>query len=834
MTDSIPNGAGLRSHLAVAALLVLVIVALFWRVFFLGETLIDLAAHQNQLPWGAATSTFDGYAFNRRDLTDTYVTRDYFVVRSFRDGELPLWNPYILGGHPIYADGVTKIFSPLNLLYRWFDVPLGYTLARLIELALAVAFLYLFLINLGISPRAAFVGCLVFLLSDHLMLRLTGLGWVGGLLWLPLMLLGADRALRKRKTLPAVGAGVAFALHFYMGFTPAAIYYVAALAGYYIVTAWLTADALGRWPALTRACRYLAVSLAVGFGLAAAIWMPVFELLGYSNRKIVPVELGYIWIPPWHLLTLVLPRAFGNAFDPQFLQMFVGVGVSQDRSVYLGIVTLSLIALALWRPSDRRVYYFAGLIAAALIAVTLAPVYVYGTQYVPVVRTIRAITRVNVLYAFGGAVLAAYGADRLLKSDSSTVLAFTARVRSLGFWLLGSLLVLAALFGALGRFLPRDVDSGGRLRRLSLKVAITLAENCRLSWGNVGLWVPLAVIVGLIALCWYFHRSRRPATALLSAMAVLLCIELVWNGSQYNPTFPRGEIYRTTAATDFLKSNIGNHRVVIAPAEFGGKAGAGRGRKIVAPPNTLIPYSIPTISGKDQLFPRWYRELTAMVEPQPELSHIVFSETTSPYYDLLGVKYVLTAEENMIDDVQYREVFNGEGVRIYENTGVMPRAFFAGRVRAVATPAEAIRVMQESGFDPHTTAVVQSAALDLNAVQPPDQSDRVEISSYRNNEVILKTSASGRRLLVLTDVDYAGWEVAVDEAPSELLRVDAALRGVIVPAGEHRVRFAFKPRSLRYGAAISLLTLLTTVAAVALVAANRRKATTHLTGAQSD
>jgi len=56
------------------------------------------------------------------------------------------------------------------------------------------------------------------------------------------MLMGADRALRKRKLLPALGAGAALAIHFYWGFTPAAIYYVGALAGYYVVTAWLTAE----------------------------------------------------------------------------------------------------------------------------------------------------------------------------------------------------------------------------------------------------------------------------------------------------------------------------------------------------------------------------------------------------------------------------------------------------------------------------------------------------------------------------------------------------------------------------------------------------------------
>src|ERR1051326_6572290 len=104
---------------------------------------------------------------------------------------------------------------------------------------------------------------------------------------------------------------------------PAAIYYVGALALYYIAVPWLTEQSGRKLEAVKRAMRYLAISLIAGLGLSATIWMPVFELLGYSNRKIVPTELGYIWLPPWHLLSLLLPHAFGEAFDPKFVKMFV-------------------------------------------------------------------------------------------------------------------------------------------------------------------------------------------------------------------------------------------------------------------------------------------------------------------------------------------------------------------------------------------------------------------------------------------------------------------------------------------------------------------------------
>jgi Bacterial membrane protein YfhO len=817
MTGEEPAGGGARAHAAAISVLVIVIIALFWRVFFLGETLVDLAAHQNQLPWGAETSEFDGYAFNRRDLTDTYITRDYFVVDSYRRGELPLWNPYILSGHPIYADGVTKLFSPFNLLYIWFDVPLGYTIGRLMELALAAVFLYVFLVHLGLSPPASLVGSLVFTLSDHVMLRLTGEGWVGGLMWLPLMLLGADIALRRRRLLPAAGAGAALALQFYCGFMPAAIYYVGAIGAYYLWVSWLTRDGESGSRAVARGAGYLAFTVVTGFALSAIIWLPVFELLGYSNRKIVPTELGYIWMPPWHLITLILPRVFGKAFDPNFLEMFVGVGVSQDRSVYLGIVTLFLTGLAVWRPVDRRVYYFAGLVAFSLFVVTCAPIYVHLTRFLPVVRTIRAITRVNGLYAVGGAVTAAYGAQRLLSLDRSATLAFLSWARRLALWILSGIALLTVAFWSFSTRIPTNFRDGSRWRRLAVRLALTLSNQFQPSIANIDLWIPVGVLLIVLALCWFFSRGDWSPRILLAVLTVVLCCELVWNDSQYNPTFRRDALYSATATTDFLRDNIGNDRVVVVPAGFGGETGTGRDRKLIAPPNTLMPYQIATISGKDQLFPRWYRGLTSLIEPQPELSHIIFNNPRSPVYDLLGVKFLLTSVDNRLDSPSYREVLNREGVRVYQNLSVMPRAFLAASWTEVKSPAEALAIMRDEGFNPREIVAVESAPGELAGVETPGPGDAVEITAYAPDTVTLRASAGGARLVVLTDVYYPGWDAFVDGSSARLLRVDYALRGVVIGPGQHIIQFVFRPKSLRYGMIISLTTSLVVLAAASFV-----------------
>ena len=79
-----------------------------------------------------------------------------------------------------------------------------------------------------------------------------------------------------------------------------------------------------------------------------------------------------------------------------------------------------------------------------------------------------------------------------------------------------------------------------------------------------------------------------------------------------------------------------------------------------------------------------------------------------------------------------------------------------------------------------------------------DDPTRVEL------EVTLRSPG----LVVLADVFYPGWRLEVDGRAAEILRVDRAMRGTVVPAGPHRLIYRYRPRSVVAGAALSALGLL--------------------------
>ena len=63
-------------------------------------------------------------------------------------------------------------------------------------------------------------------------------------------------------------------------------------------------------------------------------------------------------------------------------------------------------------------------------------------------------------------------------------------------------------------------------------------------------------------------------------------------------------------------------------------------------------------------------------------------------------------------------------------------------------------------------------------------------------------------LLVLSDVDYPGWQARVDGQPVPTYRANYLLRAVPVEGGQHRVEVYYDPPLFKLGLAITVLTLL--------------------------
>jgi hypothetical protein len=74
------------------------------------------------------------------------------------------------------------------------------------------------------------------------------------------------------------------------------------------------------------------------------------------------------------------------------------------------------------------------------------------------------------------------------------------------------------------------------------------------------------------------------------------------------------------------------------------------------------------------------------------------------------------------------------------------------------------------------------------------------------NKITIK--AHGPGILVLSEIAYPGWKVAVDGTNAELHALDDLLRSVNLSPGVHEVVFYFQPWTVYLGSIITLITLL--------------------------
>jgi hypothetical protein len=160
---------------------------------------------------------------------------------------------------------------------------------------------------------------------------------------------------------------------------------------------------------------------------------------------------------------------------------------------------------------------------------------------------------------------------------------------------------------------------------------------------------------------------------------------------------------------------------------------------------------------------------------------------------------------------RWRQVSQIGNVAIFENLRALPRAWLATEAlvlkeSAILEVIRTARLPDGKTWEPSRLVLIEdSTEFKSNA---GDGSARVEVTSHEPNRIAMKTKSSVPTVLVLSENHYPGWRAYVDGRAVETLRVNYNLRGVTLAAGEHDVEFLYRPKSVLFGLAISLLTLL--------------------------
>jgi hypothetical protein len=139
------------------------------------------------------------------------------------------------------------------------------------------------------------------------------------------------------------------------------------------------------------------------------------------------------------------------------------------------------------------------------------------------------------------------------------------------------------------------------------------------------------------------------------------------------------------------------------------------------------------------------------------------------------------------------------------NPDALGNAWFVEKPVIVENANKEISLM--NSFNPAKEAVIVNTFKNqiTKSSFPVQENERIELISYQPDELHYKYSAREEKLAVFSEIYYpAGWKCYVDGKESQYFRTDWVLRGMIVPAGDHEIKFTFKPASYYVGNKISL------------------------------
>ena len=104
-------------------------------------------------------------------------------------------------------------------------------------------------------------------------------------------------------------------------------------------------------------------------------------------------------------------------------------------------------------------------------------------------------------------------------------------------------------------------------------------------------------------------------------------------------------------------------------------------------------------------------------------------------------------------------------------------------------------------FNPKKTAIIDKRFKSITDKLPETEffsldTGYIEMVSYKPNHLTYKSATNKERLAVFSEIYYdKGWNAYIDGFPTEHIRVNYILRGMIIPVGVHNIEFKFEPKT---------------------------------------
>lgn len=683
--------------------------------------------------------------------------------RMLTRGQLPLWNPYTFSGSPFLADINLGLLSPLNIFYLIFLPLRALTFSIITATTIAGVGTYYYARRINVGQWGSLVASCIFMFSGSLATHSLNTAVLNTVIWIPLVFYLLESLFQKQRVIYCLLTSIILSFSLFGGH----------IQFFYYILLFSLAYILAQPFAWKRKLTYAAFIYIPALFLTAVQWVPFLQYASYSTR---PVQsLSYAGnVPLVSFIHLLVPNFFGIAKDG------TSWGAIADTNGYVGIIPLLLVALLAFRQKSRLIWFFILTIFISLLLSlgSHSPLYLLAFYVLPLFSRFRSPAEILVIYSFAVAVLAGISLDKPVKVKYPLLILSAAVI----------LLILTLLLGGNAQgFILHIMSKLNGLRKTAFLTRFLEYSAVR-DQIIFSLWFEnLAIILFSVfsfALASYVNRRRLISEKVFQFLLFFLVASDLFFFAGNNMIVTNGHKLQTPPAIiSTLRKDASHFRILTYP-DPGAKPPfadpsyfekeAQKSFDILLP-NINILSGIESVGGYASIVRRDYASYLSPIKTV-DPTGISLPLPGSRQIDELNVKYILTAGDQISTlsavsyykpVVVYHDIRINRSISVFENTHELPRTY---------------------AVDAHNRT---TGSVSITNMTP----DNIHIS--------VQLPAAAR--LVLSEIAYPGWLVAVDGNPAKIETYRGIFRSVALPGGKHEVVFKYSPFLLYAAGLLSLV-----------------------------
>jgi len=751
----------------------------------------------------------------------TAMAKEQNDFRASENAE-PYWTNSAFGGMPTYQMGaqyphdyIGKLDDALRFLPRPADYLFLYFLG-----------FYSLLLVLKIDPLKAFFGALTFGFSTYLIVIL-GVGHnakAHAIAYMPLVVAGVLLVFRKKYVFGGLLTMVAVALeinanHFQM--TYYLLFLLLVMGVYYAIKFIKNKE----FKQLGIVAGTFVVALLFAVGANATSLLATKEFTDYSIRgksdlsynpdgtkKTDNSTLDRSYITEYSYgvaesLNLIAPRLFGGGNseklgkDSSVYDYMLKNGATEDQALqftesyaptywgdqpivaapaYIGAIVFFLCVLGLYH--DKRKIKYVFLVGAILSLVlswgkNFSVLTDFFIDYVPMYDKFRAVSSIQVVLELCIPVMAIIGFHSFFTTNKEKQWDSLWKAVATSLGLIVLLFLCKGWFDYAGMMDAqiRQMLSQSQDKSFGVGFIDALREDRKTMYQADLLRSGFFIAIAALTL-WMYVKNKMAQNTAIILVGIFMVFDLFFVDKNYVSNTP--EQFKTAREVDIpfqptttdmqIMQDTTNYRVLDVEGYLNAKAS----------------YFHKSIGGYSAVRPRRMQELF----------DYQISKNNKEILDMLNVKYIIQTDDN------------GQEVASV-NPGINGNAWFVKELRKVASNDAEMKALNK--LDTKNVATFDASDFPEYVTKyafEKDSTATIKLTYNKPNHLKYSSNNKNAGFAVFSEMYYKnGWKATIDGKEVPILRVDFALRGLNVPAGNHNIEFKFEPQVVKTGSTIALI-----------------------------